>query len=631
MNGLFGGSMRRLLIAFMALAAIACAAPAHADAPPRIPSIAIPAIDETALAAARAEKRMALVIGNSAYPDAPLLKPSQDARSMAAALTWLGYRVTLRENLSGEAMERELDVFVKQLAVSGAQGLFYYSGHGVQGQNGYLAPVDLSIHVDEVTLRHRTLSVEQVLNRMETARDGVDIVIIDACRNNPYIRGVKGGVAGVQPVSAGKRSLTAFATRLGATASEGPASEPHSVFTHRLLSAMLRPGVKVRDILDEVQDEVRRETKEKQLPVYDSSLGALPVYFLPPGRALTSPLKPPRTVDDRWDVESGKSYALPVLLNDVAAQGGRLRIVSVGFVSQGAVEISKDGQNLTYTAPSEGLAGAVSFNYRVREDGGGEAEGSVTLKASPVVSAIRPEPKVGDMWTDPYSGIDFMWIPGGTFTMGCSGAWAGECNDNEKPARQVKIQGFWLGRTEVTQAQWENVMGNNPSRYKQKNHPVENITWNESGMFIQKLNNNNGGELFRLPSESEWEYACRSGGKQERYCGGDELAKFGWSSDLLFFWTGYNNHPVAGKRANGFGLYDMSGNVEEWVKDCYGDYRDAPDDGSARQGKASCDHVSRGGNGFVIFSTPLRSTDRSAKRASDYSNVRGFRVARTFK
>lgn len=272
-----------LMLTVLTMAGAATAqTPASTWTPPNLPGITVPTIDRAALAAARQQKRMALVVGNSLYPTAPLHKPGQDARSMAAVLQWLGYDVTLRENLGGEAMRREIDVFAGKLKATGASGLFYFSGHGVQGEAGYLLPVDLAVNADEITMQYRALPVPYVLSRMENARDGVDVVIIDACRNNPYVRGIKsGGEAAVRPIPAGKRSLVAFATRLGATANEGPENEAHSVFTQRLLTAMLVPGARMRDVLDEVQESVRSQTQDRQIPDYSSSLGRLPVHFIP--------------------------------------------------------------------------------------------------------------------------------------------------------------------------------------------------------------------------------------------------------------------------------------------------------------------------------------------------------------
>jgi formylglycine-generating enzyme required for sulfatase activity len=168
-------------------------------------------------------------------------------------------------------------------------------------------------------------------------------------------------------------------------------------------------------------------------------------------------------------------------------------------------------------------------------------------------------------------GMEFVWIRPGSFTMGSE---KGE--DNEKPAHQVTIrEGLYMGKYEVTQAQWRQAMGTNPSESKSDGLPVGNVSWSDAQQFIGKLNEMNDGFVYRLPSEAEWEYACRAGTT------GDDvgnLASMAWYNDN----SGGQAHPVGQKRANAFGLYDMHGNVWEWCVDTWHkDYNGAPADGSA--------------------------------------------------
>ncbi|WP_130470026.1 SUMF1/EgtB/PvdO family nonheme iron enzyme [Candidatus Magnetaquicoccus inordinatus] len=170
----------------------------------------------------------------------------------------------------------------------------------------------------------------------------------------------------------------------------------------------------------------------------------------------------------------------------------------------------------------------------------------------------------GQEWQDPVTGIVFVWVPGGTFQMGC-GSWSGECRDDETPAHTVRVDGFWLGKYEVSQGEWKRLMGKNPSRYALgENYPVDNVSWLDVQQFIEKneLINN---VRYRLPSSAEWEYACRSGGKEELYAGGEDLATLAWYRSN----SGRHPHPVGQKRPNGLGLHDMSGNGWEWVEDAY--------------------------------------------------------------
>jgi formylglycine-generating enzyme required for sulfatase activity len=173
-------------------------------------------------------------------------------------------------------------------------------------------------------------------------------------------------------------------------------------------------------------------------------------------------------------------------------------------------------------------------------------------------------------WVEPITGMEFAWVEGGCFQMGDV---FGDGDNDEKPMHEVCIDSFGMSKSEVTQGQWQKIMGNNPSRFKGGNYPVEHVSWNDIQNFILRLNSNSG-RSFRLPTEGEWEYAARSGGKKEKYAGGSDINRLAWYDGN----SDGSTHPVGMKEPNGLGLYDMSGNVWEWCSDWYGEdyYQQSP-------------------------------------------------------
>jgi len=145
----------------------------------------------------------------------------------------------------------------------------------------------------------------------------------------------------------------------------------------------------------------------------------------------------------------------------------------------------------------------------------------------------------GSTFTDPVTGMEFVWVPNGCFQMGSSSGEKGRDSD-EGPVHRVCVDGFWIGKYEVTQGQWQKVMGNNPSYFKKgSNYPVEQVSWDDCQSFIKKLNRQSR-KTFRLPTEAEWEYAARGGRSGEKYAGGNDVDRVAWYSGN----SGGSTHPV---------------------------------------------------------------------------------------
>ena len=230
-------------------------------------------------------------------------------------------------------------------------------------------------------------------------------------------------------------------------------------------------------------------------------------------------------------------------------------------------------------------------------------------------------------------GMKFVLIPSGTFTMGSPVDEPGRRWD-ERQHRVTLSKPLYLQATEVTQAQWMDIMGNNPSRSTLCDDcPVEYVSWNECQEFIRRLNKREHTSKYRLPTESEWEYACRVGTTTAFANGGITNVKCGFDPNLdTIGWycgnTGYKGtHPVAQKNSNAWGLYDMHGNVWEWCQDWYGAYPNGsvtdPQGPSSGPGR-----IIRGG-GWNGWARNLRSAERRYDYSPAPTNYLGFRLMRT--
>ncbi len=217
--------------------------------------------------------------------------------------------------------------------------------------------------------------------------------------------------------------------------------------------------------------------------------------------------------------------------------------------------------------------------------------------------------------------LDMVIIPAGRFNMGSR-----EGPANERPQRQVKVGAFYLGETEVTQAQWVAVMGSNPSLYKHPKRPVDQVTWIEVQEFIQRLNEQEKTTKYRLPTEAEWEYAARGGSTAAYPFSEEDLSEFAWFGHK----GNVGTRPVGQRQRNAWGLADMHGNVWEWVEDCWhDDYTEAPSDGRAWVEQVDCaDRVLKGG-AWNSSAQYVRSATRGSYAFDLNDSGNGFRLARS--
>ncbi len=240
----------------------------------------------------------------------------------------------------------------------------------------------------------------------------------------------------------------------------------------------------------------------------------------------------------------------------------------------------------------------------------------VATEAQAKLAAAAATRQPGDVWE--FDGIEFVWVPAGEFLMGSTSS---EAWHDEDPVTRVRIsRGFWLGMHEVTQSDWQRVMGTNPSWFSGCDRcPVETVSWNDAQDFIRSLNGQSGGNRYRLPREAEWEYAARAGTTADRYRDIDEVAWYEENS------TG-STHPVGQMAPNAWGLHDMLGNVYEWVQDSNGDYPGGfvTDPRGATSGSL---RVSRGGS-WGGDASRCRASHRAFDSPDTRNEYAGFRLLR---
>jgi len=215
------------------------------------------------------ERRIALVIGNGAYKLAPLRNPVNDAGDIADALGKLGFSVILKTNATQRTMEESIHTFGNQLR-SGGVGLFYFAGHGLQvkGRN-YLIPIGADIR-GESDVKYESVDAGRVLGKMEDAGNSLNVIILDACRNNPFARSFRATDRGLAKMDAPTGSILAYATAPGSVASDGPGR--NGLYTSALLKHMMTSGVKIEDVFKQVRIDVVNDSGKKQVPWESSSL-----------------------------------------------------------------------------------------------------------------------------------------------------------------------------------------------------------------------------------------------------------------------------------------------------------------------------------------------------------------------
>ena len=570
------------------------------------------------------EQRRALLIGNAAYQHVrPLQNTLADVEALEGALRELGFEVTVEQDRGVNEMDADLKKFAESLG-SRDLAFFYFSGHGVEvsGKN-YLLPVDFS--ESEVTIQRGALAAANVQEGLEEKAQ-VLVLVLDACRNDPFgeAKGTDGGLARMNGAAG---TLIAYSTGAGNVASDNRAGELGLYMTH-LIEELRKPGaVELGAVFDQTKDSVFYASKRAH-----------------PGRAPQNPAI--------YDNVIGKVYLRGGPEVGPAPGGGDKDSKVVPLVADWVT----DWQALEPLEKSKDPDGVPTVKAYI-DKYKSESRAEVWVKRAERLLAKLEEGVVvpGKVWTNSL-GMEFAWVPAGDFVMGSPEGEAGR--DDDERQHEVRISaGFWMGRYEVTQGEWEAVMGSNPSYFEScgARCPVEHVSWEDVQGFIEKLNarESGNGNRYRLPTEAEWEYAARAGSAgatpegELRILGSnnapelDGQAWYGGNSGVSYAggydcsdWGGKQYaaercgpHPVGLKRANAWGLHDMLGNVWEWTADWKGDYPSGMV-ADPRGPSTGSDRVLRGG-GWISDARYVRSAHRNSySPGGRYGHV-GFRLVRT--
>ena len=574
------------------------------------------------------QKSYALLIGVSDYAnwrDLPGVK--DDIAAVKAALWQHGFEVATVENPTGAALRANFESFIKKYARDFDNRIvIYFAGHGAtltfaDGRAmGYVVPADApSPSKDQAGFEDVALDMKTIETYANQIRSKHALFVFDSCFSGSVFYVTR---AGVPPVISYKASKPV--RQLITSGSETENVPDVSIFREQFVAALNGEGSDLNgdgyltgeELGFFLEEKVINYSGDTQHPQYgkirDPKLDKGDVVFTLPQAAATptpnAPTPPPTdfSLDDvmpeAWQGYADKMAAAFAQVRDYDAQPRRAAAAKAAawqkFVTAFAADNIYDTQDeemRQYAA--QRIADLQKPTPRPSQEGNTELPSS----EGPGVGSCWENETPGATCKEDTTGMEFVFVPGGCFQMGSNNG-----DSDEKPAHKVCLEGFWMGKYEVTQAQWENIMGENPSHFKGEDRPVETVSWNDAQAFLKKLNANpshsplnQGGQrgVFRLPSEAEWEYTARAG-TQTAYAFGDDPARLGdyaWFDDN----SGNKTHPVGQKKPNAFGLYDMHGNVWEWVADTWhNNYGGAPTDGSVWDSGDSDWRVLRGGSWY---------------------------------
>jgi formylglycine-generating enzyme required for sulfatase activity len=540
-------------------------------------------------------RRVALVIGNGAYPQSPLGSMPADARAFADVLRDGGFEIVYAENAKRTEIEAAVSAFAAKLGW-GVTAVVYFGGHAIQYQDrNFLLAIDSKI-TSEADVRTEAIDIDLILDPLIVSRPAGCVVILDAARRNSWQQVVSPRVRGLsnQPPIKGLTVIHPVAP--GEVVGEAPRNA--NLFAVELIKSAKVPGLSFKEVFRRVRSSVAQATRDQQIP-WESSPSPEDLVISSTRKPAATPAAPIRSADPVelgfWDTIKGSDSAADFKAYLDSYPDGPFAAAARARLQQ--IEAKTDIKTETKT----------------------ETKPAVSERSAASQSSIRDCPQCPEM----------VSIPAGVFQMGSS-----EMFDFEAPVHQVSVgKAFYIGRREVSYDEWDACIAEGGCKQRpddrglgRARRPATDLDWDDAKGYAAWLSQKTG-HTYRLPTESEWEYVARAG-STTTYPWGRTIEKdrancIGCTNDPLKKAIDTGSFPP-----NGFGIYDMMGNAAEWVEDCWNEnYRGAPTDGSAWTKPQCRERVLRGGS----FNNDPRYL-RSAARFKYDHDVRfytnGFRVVR---
>lgn len=528
---------------------------------------------------AMAEDRIALVIGNSKYETTgwALLNPENDARLMKGALEDVGFKVTLLLNATEDEMEDAFAGHGTRLRQAGpdAVGLIYFAGHGVQSEGyNYLIPVDTNARTEQ-DIWAQAPRLGQALQHVRSAGNGVNFVILDACRNNPLPSSSRSaGSGGLAPVARSRGLLVSYSTEPGFTATDGAGS--NSPYTAALAQVIRQDGLIAEQVFKRVADQVNRATGGAQTPFYNSGLIGDDFCF------------------------GDCSRPAPAVINTAIS------------IEPGAAGRDMAASDQTPPAPE---ADPILSDFSTFQDCDACPEMVVIPEGTFTMGS--PANELGRFDNEgPQREVSIKRFAAGKFevSFGEYRACIADGGCAHDPAADLRKDPLWA----------------------LDDRPVMNVNAGDAEAYIAWLNSKVEGTPYRLLSEAEWEYAARAGtmtpfstgdgisSEQANYNGQRSYDRKPVGGPYLRMPTAVGSYPP-----NAFGLHDVHGNVAEWTADCFrNSYAGLPRTGNAIPGSEGCSRPVRGGD-YSKVPSYVRSAMRGAEPAGRRDERIGFRVAKS--